>query len=263
MRNFIIIFFLFISLTGCGSGGGGSSSAPTPPVYVPPVIQNPLNGIWTFANGVQIDTNPDPANPGKQLCERLDLSIWKFPTNVNYTLTKPFSSIDCQFVFGSVPLDSGIGRCTVMMVGYPQANTNPPTEGGAWGTGDLYYLVKGLDGGIYTMKFVGGGYGAGNKFEVLTISDSPQIFLPPTLNMNTVWVGGMLGKSTMLTENIFTTSPGMIDGCYKFRETFTELVSGSNYSIALNWWYLPGSGFVDRYNVDTHVLLSRTPMHNG
>lgn len=261
MRNLIFIFFLFISLTGCGSKGGGDSASP--PV-VPPV-QNPLSGIWTFANGVQLDMNLDSTNI-RQLATRLDLSTWAFPATdpSAYFLRNPTApswstTADCGFSFNlSYVRNSAVGGAIRMAVSYP--GDGPFPEDATWGPPDHYWLVTALDGGIYMMEFQGGGSNR-NDFATTTTAGSPRIFLPPSKHVGNNWVGGMLGKSTMTIEAVSVTSPGLIPGCYKISERFTDGPTGR--SISIDWWYLPGSGFVDRYSLDTQQLYSRTPFSNG
>lgn len=213
---------------------------------------------------MQIDTNVDPTNPLKQKCERLDLSIWRFPTDSFYYLkrTDPRNiyPIEIQVAFASVMLDTFIGRAAYMQVTYPQESGN--VEANVWGNMDQYWLVTALDGGIYTMQFESPLHSRTN-FKVTSIYDSPRIFLPPTLQVGTVWRGGLLNTSTMITEADNETSPGLISGCFKFSQRNTYVDAYTQRSIALNWWYLPGSGFVDRYNMDTRFLHSRTPFSNG
>lgn len=261
MRNLIFIFFLFFSLTGCGSKGGGDSASP--PV-VPPV-QNPLNGIWTFANGVQLDMNIDSTGR-RQLATRLDLSTWAFPSTSTDSgelrnIAAPFydRTAACNIGFNlSYVRNSAIGGATGMTVDYP--GDGPFPENATWGPPDQYWLVTALDGGIYMMEFQGGGSDR-NDFAITTTAGSPRIFLPPSKHVGNNWVGGMLGKSTMTIEAVNVTSPGLISGCYKISERFTDGPTGR--SISIDWWYLPGSGFVDRYSLDTQRLYSRTPFSNG
>ena len=263
MRNLIFIFFLFFSLTGCGSKGGGDSTSP--PV-VPPV-QNPLNGIWTFANGVQLNKNADSTNR-QEICTRLDLSTWAFPaTNplaYGYSLRNPTApsyatNVSCNIGFNLTYVkDSAIGGVVRMTVDYP--GDGPFPEDATWGPPDQYWLATALDGGIYMLKFQGGGSDR-NDFDITTAAGSPRIFLPPSKHVGNNWVGGMLGKSTMTIEAVNVTSPGLIPGCYKISERFTDGPTGR--SISIDWWYLPGSGFVDRYSLDTQRLYSRTPFSNG
>jgi hypothetical protein len=192
-----------------------------------------------------------------QKCQRLDKSIWNFPTT-NYTLTNTVnSSQTTRFTFGSGWHDNFEIKCTLLTIIYPVSSYG--TEADIWGNADHYWLVTALDGGIYMMKCQTGT--GRNGFNLFSIADSPKIFLPATLSMNTVWVGGMISSSTMITESPYTTSPGLTSGCYKFRQTFTDPITMD--STAINWWYLPGSGFVDRYNLNTRYLYSRTPFANG
>lgn len=249
----LLLIAIAISLTGCGSGSGGGGSASTPPVIQPPIIQNPLNGVWTFANGVQIDTNPDSDNPLLTRCQRLDKTIWQFPIS-NYKLVdQTQTDREVQFSFGSVRTDSLFINVMGLSLGYPRS------EMGQWGASDTYHLVAGMDGGIYCMKMrTGTGYG---DFEIASINDSPRMFLPPTLSLNTVWVGGIRCQSTMITENTFEVSPSLVNGCYRFHQTLTDPFN-QNY-ISVQWYFLRGSGFVDRVNTVTHQWCTRTPAANG
>jgi hypothetical protein len=154
--------------------------------------------------------------------------------------------------------NSSIGQATQLVVTYP--DDGAVSEQSVWGPPDIYWLVTALDGGIYMMEFVGGGSNR-NDFAIIDAKGSPRIFLPPSKHVGNSWIGGMLGKSTMTIEAVNATSPDGITGCYKLNERFTDVPSG--HSIAIDWWYVVGSGFVGRYNVDNHRFYSVIPVVNG
>ncbi len=257
MRSFIafICVLSILACSGCGGGGGGGSSGSNGSGggNLPP--PNPYNGIATFGNGVQFDTNLD-SSTNFQKCTYINRSSWQFPTVNAYTLNGYGNQVSKSITFkfyNSNLLVGGTVAVTRMDMDFFDGTTH---------TVEQRFLSMDLNGGIYLMGVSGTGSG---DFMLNSLSASPQPFLAAGFSPGSTWQGGFSGTDLMHVLSVTDTAPGGETNCVHIQQTVGSQIT--------DWWFLLGSGFVDTQRATNGYLrdanstgfggLSRTPFSNG
>jgi len=211
-------------LTSCGGGSSGSS---TPAAPVTPTA--PGNGLVTFANGIKFNTNVDPTSSGFQYDAEPGSSQWNFPVQPNYTLTGYGAEVGLTIAFTfSRPTSS------IIIASYIEPGTMTMTFTN--GQVENRYLANDTLGGLYLLGKLSTP-SEPDDFLITNTSQSPQAFLGPSTLNGATWTGGFEGSDAMSILSTTATAPSGELNCIEIQQNSSGTIT--------DWWYLPGTGFVD------------------